>query len=45
MSKGQGPVVLIVLDGWGWRTESEGNAIKLGRTLRWNPTTRTADPA
>ena len=40
MSKGKrptlGPVVLIVLDGWGYRTDTEGNAIALGRTPTWD---------
>lgn len=26
------PVMLMILDGWGWREESENNAIKLART-------------
>jgi 2,3-bisphosphoglycerate-independent phosphoglycerate mutase len=30
------PVVLIVLDGWGFRAEREGNAIELGRTPTWH---------
>ncbi|MSR07095.1 MAG: 2,3-bisphosphoglycerate-independent phosphoglycerate mutase [Gemmatimonadetes bacterium] len=30
------PVVLIVLDGWGYRKEREGNAIELGRTPVWH---------
>ena len=30
------PVVLIVLDGWGHRSEPEGNAIELGRTPVWH---------
>ncbi|HWL41111.1 MAG TPA: 2,3-bisphosphoglycerate-independent phosphoglycerate mutase [Gemmatimonadaceae bacterium] len=30
------PVALIVLDGWGHRTESEGNAIALARTPTWD---------
>jgi 2,3-bisphosphoglycerate-independent phosphoglycerate mutase len=29
------PVVLVVLDGWGYRTEREGNAIALARTPTW----------
>lgn len=29
-------VVLMVLDGWGHRTEREGNAIELGRTPVWH---------
>ena len=33
MSKG---VVLIVLDGWGYRPERDGNAIELGRTPVWH---------
>jgi 2,3-bisphosphoglycerate-independent phosphoglycerate mutase len=42
MSKGQarsaqrGPVVLIVLDGWGYRAAREGNAIDLGHTPVWH---------
>ncbi|HZO19793.1 MAG TPA: 2,3-bisphosphoglycerate-independent phosphoglycerate mutase [Gemmatimonadaceae bacterium] len=30
------PVVLVVLDGWGYRTEREGNAIALARTPTWS---------
>ena len=30
------PVVLLVLDGWGYREESEGNAIALGSTPTWD---------
>ena len=30
------PVVLIVLDGWGYRPAREGNAIELGRTPVWH---------
>ncbi len=30
------PVVLVVLDGWGWRTETEGNAIALAQTPTWD---------
>src|ERR687894_1069462 len=29
------PVVLVVLDGWGYRPEREGNAIALARTPTW----------
>src|SRR5262249_36142514 len=38
MSKGKtrAPVVLVVLDGWGYRAETEGNAIELGRTPVWH---------
>ncbi|HEV8380816.1 MAG TPA: 2,3-bisphosphoglycerate-independent phosphoglycerate mutase [Gemmatimonadales bacterium] len=32
----RGPVVLIVLDGWGFRPGREGNAIELGRTPVWH---------
>ncbi|HSM16984.1 MAG TPA: 2,3-bisphosphoglycerate-independent phosphoglycerate mutase [Gemmatimonadales bacterium] len=32
----RGPVVLIVLDGWGYRTEREHNAIELGKTPVWH---------
>ncbi len=31
-----GPVVLVVLDGWGYRKEREGNAIELARTPVWH---------
>src|SRR5712664_4321878 len=31
-----GPVVLIVLDGWGFRPGREGNAIELGKTPTWH---------
>jgi 2,3-bisphosphoglycerate-independent phosphoglycerate mutase len=30
------PVVLVVLDGWGYRPEREGNAIALASTPTWN---------
>ena len=30
------PVALVVLDGWGYRPESEGNAIALARTPTWD---------
>src|SRR5512140_584126 len=30
------PVVLVVLDGWGYRESSEGNAIRLARTPTWD---------
>ncbi|HVB31056.1 MAG TPA: 2,3-bisphosphoglycerate-independent phosphoglycerate mutase [Gemmatimonadaceae bacterium] len=30
------PVVLVVLDGWGYRAETEGNAIALARTPTWD---------
>src|SRR5829696_5856551 len=37
MSNGSAPrVVLIVLDGWGYRTEREGNAIELASTPNWH---------
>jgi len=42
MSKGRsrsdqrGPVVLIVLDGWGHRPARDGNAIELGQTPVWH---------
>ena len=32
----RGPVVLIVLDGWGFRPGREGNAIELGNTPVWH---------
>lgn len=39
MSNASGParqVVLVVLDGWGYRPEREGNAIELARTPIWH---------
>ncbi len=30
------PVVLVVLDGWGYREQTEGNAIALARTPTWD---------
>ena len=30
------PVVLLVLDGWGWREDPVGNAIALARTPTWD---------
>src|SRR5690242_4291853 len=30
------PVVLVVLDGWGYRAEREGNAIALASTPTWD---------
>ena len=35
-SGGRTPVVLIVLDGWGFRPGREGNAIELGQTPMWH---------
>src|SRR3954467_9237085 len=35
-SRPPGPVVLIVLDGWGFRPGREGNAIELGSTPVWH---------
>ncbi|HJS47933.1 MAG TPA: 2,3-bisphosphoglycerate-independent phosphoglycerate mutase [Gemmatimonadales bacterium] len=32
----RGPVVLVVLDGWGHRAERDGNAIELARTPVWH---------
>lgn len=43
--KAGGPVVLVVLDGWGFRPGRDGNAIELGKTpvwhRLWERTTRT----
>jgi 2,3-bisphosphoglycerate-independent phosphoglycerate mutase len=37
MSNGSAPgVVLVVLDGWGYRAEREGNAIELASTPTWH---------
>jgi 2,3-bisphosphoglycerate-independent phosphoglycerate mutase len=33
---GRTPVVLVVLDGWGFRPGREGNAIELGATPNWH---------
>jgi 2,3-bisphosphoglycerate-independent phosphoglycerate mutase len=33
---GSGPVVLVVLDGWGFRKGGDGNAISLGQTPVWD---------
>ena len=30
------PVVLVVLDGWGYRESTEGNAIRLANTPTWD---------
>jgi 2,3-bisphosphoglycerate-independent phosphoglycerate mutase len=35
-SKVDRPVVLVVLDGWGYRESTEGNAIALARTPTWD---------
>ena len=35
-SRRAAPVILIVLDGWGWREEREGNAIALAHTPTWD---------
>jgi 2,3-bisphosphoglycerate-independent phosphoglycerate mutase len=32
----QRPVALVVLDGWGYRAEREGNAIALAQTPTWD---------
>ncbi|MGH7632775.1 MAG: hypothetical protein ACRENC_03530, partial [Gemmatimonadaceae bacterium] len=34
-STGKRPVVLLVLDGWGYRAEREGNAIAMAHTPTW----------
>jgi 2,3-bisphosphoglycerate-independent phosphoglycerate mutase len=36
------PVLLLVLDGWGWRPETDGNAIALARTPVWDRLVPTA---
>ncbi|HEX9564468.1 MAG TPA: 2,3-bisphosphoglycerate-independent phosphoglycerate mutase [Gemmatimonadaceae bacterium] len=36
MSRPKSPVVLVVLDGFGYREEREGNAIALSRTPTWS---------
>src|SRR5690242_16508693 len=35
-SAGRQPVVLVVLDGWGYREARDGNAIELARTPVWH---------
>jgi len=30
------PVVLVVLDGWGYREARDGNAIAMARTPNWD---------
>jgi 2,3-bisphosphoglycerate-independent phosphoglycerate mutase len=30
------PVVLVVLDGWGYRESTEGNAVRLANTPTWD---------
>ena len=35
-SRSTPPVVLLVLDGWGWRPETDGNAIAMARTPAWD---------
>lgn len=30
------PAILLVLDGWGWRRETEGNAIAMSNTPTWD---------
>ena len=35
------PVVLVVLDGWGYRPQREGNAIALADTPTWDALWRT----
>src|SRR5687767_13575406 len=32
----RGPVVLVVLDGWGYREATEGNAIHMASTPTWD---------
>src|ERR671937_103549 len=36
MTSGRRPVVLVVLDGWGYRAEREGNAIAMATTPTWD---------
>ena len=35
-SRSSQPVALVVLDGWGWRAERDGNAIALADTPNWD---------
>lgn len=35
-SRSASPVILAVLDGWGWREEREGNAIAMASTPTWD---------
>src|SRR6201987_1918088 len=41
MSKRPKPIVLTVLDGWGYRAESEGNAIALARKPNYDRLIKT----
>jgi 2,3-bisphosphoglycerate-independent phosphoglycerate mutase len=34
--RNRNPVVLMVLDGWGWRTAADGNAIAMASTPNWD---------
>src|SRR3569623_1513024 len=36
MTSGKRPVVLVVLDGWGYRAEREGNAIAMASSPTWD---------
>ena len=36
MTKAKTPVVLVVLDGWGYREQTESNAIALAETPVWD---------
>ncbi|HTK57252.1 MAG TPA: 2,3-bisphosphoglycerate-independent phosphoglycerate mutase [Gemmatimonadales bacterium] len=36
VTRAKGPVVLIVLDGWGYRAEREGNAIAMAKVPTWD---------
>src|ERR671939_1523785 len=36
MTSGKRPVVLVVLDGWGYRAARDGNAIALASTPTWD---------
>ena len=36
MSKNKRPIILTVLDGWGYRAETEGNAIALAHKPAYN---------
>ena len=40
-AKPDGPVVLCILDGWGWRAETDANAIALASTPNWDRMTKT----
>ena len=45
MRAGVKPVVLCILDGWGWREEREANAVAQAETPNWDSLVAAAPPA